>query len=383
MLANVIGNVTLSDALNTGIALTLYLAILFSAATQIAEVLLSQAVRRGAEYSRYLRDRGDRVLRVCDRALKFLAGLLWLSLSLQSFYLWAPLVKWLNRVFGAPILIGEASLSLGTIVLFAFVLWAGVLIARLVSGVLELDVLGRMNVRRGVPVTVGSLVRYALIAVAFLTALAATGVELSRFAILGGALGVGIGFGLQNIVNNFVSGLLLAVERPVSVGDTVQVGLNTGEIREIGIRASVIRTFEGAEVIVPNSELITQDVINWTRTGTRRRIEVTVGVAYGNDPARVISLLADVAQAHPDVRGTPKAFALFNGFGANSLDFVVRAWTDTNDWIVVRSDIAVAVHGALRESGIQIPFPQRDVHLRSADAGVMKELRGGEGEHAP
>ena len=380
VVANVIGNVTLADAVNAGIALTLYLAILFAAATQIAEVLLSQVVRKGAAYSRYLRDRGDRVLRVSGRVLYLLAGLLWLALSLQSFYLWGPLASWFTGVFGTPIRIGEAALSLGTVVLFVLVLWAGVLIARLVSGVLELDVLGRMNVRRGVPVTVGSLVRYLLIAVAFLTALAATGVELSRFAILGGALGVGIGFGMQNIVNNFVSGLLLAVERPVSVGDTVQVGLNTGEIREIGIRASVIRTFEGAEVIVPNSELITQDVINWTRTGTRRRIEVTVGVAYGNDPARVIGLLADVAQAHPEVLGNPAAFALFTGFGANSLDFVVRAWTDSNDWIIVRSDIAVSVHGALRESGIEIPFPQRDVHLKSADPGALKHLQQEDGD---
>ncbi len=382
VVANVLGNVTLADAMNAAIAGTVDFAILLWGVARVVEVLLSQAVRRGGTYSRYLRARGDLVLRTVDRVVEVGAALVWLSLSLQAFYLWGPLRNWLAGVFGTPIRVGEASLSLGIILLFGVVLWAGVMIARLVSGVLELDVLGRMNVRRGVPVTVGSLVRYALIAVAFLTALAATGVELSRFAILGGALGVGIGFGMQNIVNNFVSGLLLAFERPVSVGDTVQVGVNTGEIREIGIRASVIRTFEGAEVIVPNSELITKDVINWTRTGTRRRIEVSVGVAYGNDPARVIGLLADVAQAHPDVLGNPAAFALFTGFGANSLDFVVRAWTDSNDWIVVRSDIAVAVHGALRDSGIQIPFPQRDVHLKSADPGVLTHLQQVD-EHAP
>jgi small-conductance mechanosensitive channel len=379
VVANVVGNVSLADALNAGIAATIYLAVLFAAITRITLVLLSQAVRWGAAWSRYLRERGALVLTLVERIMVGTFAVFWFIASLQSFYLWAPLKDGLARALGATIHLGEASLSLGTVVLFGVVLWAGIMIARLVSGVIELDVLSRMDLKRGVPVTVGSLVRYALIAAAFLLAIAATGVELSRLAILGGALGVGIGFGLQNIVNNFVSGLLLAFERPVSVGDTVQVGANTGEIREIGIRASVIRTFEGAEVIVPNSELVTQDVINWTRTGTRRRFEVPVGIAYGNDPARVISLLADVAQAHPAVLGSPRAFALFTGFGQNSLDFVLRAWTDSLDWMVVRSEVAVAVSGALRDSGIEIPFPQRDLHLRSVSAGVLTDLRHGAG----
>ena len=377
VVANVVGNVSLADALNAGVAATLYLAILFAAITRITLILLSQAVRWGASWSRYLRERGDRVLRVIERVMVTVFGVLWFIASLRAFYLWAPLLDALQSAFSASIRFGGASLSLGTILLFGVVLWAGLMIARLLSGVIELDLLTRMDLGRGVPVTVGSLLRYALIAIAFLFALAAAGVDLSRLAILGGALGVGIGFGMQNIVNNFVSGLLLAFERPVSIGDTVQVGANTGEIREIGLRASVIRTFEGAEVIVPNSELVTRDVINWTRTGTRRRIEVPVGIAYGNDPARVISLLADVAQAHPAVLGNPKAFALFTGFGQNSLDFLLRAWTDSLDWMVVRSEVAVAVHAALRDSGIEIPVPQRDLHLRSVSASVLTGLRDG------
>lgn len=377
VVVNVVGNVSLADALNAGIAATMYVALLLAGITRISLVLLSRAVRWGAAWSRYLRERGGLVLTLVERIMVGIFAVLWLITSLQSFYLWAPVRTGLARTLGATIHLGEASLSLGTIVLFAAVLWAGLMIARLVSGVIELDVLNRMDLRRGVPVTVGSLVRYALIAAAFLFAIAAAGVELSRLAILGGALGVGIGFGLQNIVNNFVSGLLLAFERPVSIGDIVQVGTHLGEIREIGIRASVLRTPEGAEVIVPNSELITRDVINWTRTGTRRRIEVPVGVAYGNDPAKVVSLLADVAQAHPAVLGNPKAFALFTGFGENSLNFLVRAWTDSIDWMVVRSEISVALHGALRDSAMEFPFPQRDLHLRSVDASVLAGLRDG------
>jgi small-conductance mechanosensitive channel len=246
----------------------------------------------------------------------------------------------------------------------------------MISGVIELDVMGRMDLRRGVAVTVGSLLRYALIAVAFLVAMAAIGIDLSNLAILGGALGVGIGFGLQNIVNNFISGLLLAFERPIGIGDTVQVGPHTGDVKEIGIRASVIRTFDGAEVIVPNLELITKDVVNWTRTGTRRRIEIPVGAAYGTDPERVIKLLLEVAEQHPDVRANPAPVALFTGFGDSALTFVLRAWTDSLDWPKVRSDLTVGTNTALRDACIEVPFPQRDLHLRSVDIEALKDLRG-------
>jgi small-conductance mechanosensitive channel len=302
--------------------------------------------------------------------------LLWLLLSLRGFMVWTPIVEWLTRVLTAPIGIGEVTVNLDMILLFVLVLFVGNLLARMISGVIELDVMGRMDLRRGVAVTVGSLLRYALIAVAFLVAMAAIGIDLSNLAILGGALGVGIGFGLQNIVNNFISGLLLAFERPIGIGDTVQVGPHTGDVKEIGIRASVIRTFDGAEVIVPNLELITKDVVNWTRTGTRRRIEIPVGAAYGTDPERVIKLLLEVAEQHPDVRANPAPVALFTGFGDSALTFVLRAWTDSLDWPKVRSDLTVGTNTALRDACIEVPFPQRDLHLRSVDMEALKDLRG-------
>ncbi len=314
--------------------------------------------------------------RALVRTVGAFALLSWFVVSLSGFQVWDPVRDALTSVLSSSYTIGKVSVSLGTALLFVLVLTAGVLAARLVSGIVEFDVMGRMDLRRGVSTTVGSLLRYALIGLAFFMSLAAVGIDASNLAILGGALGLGIGFGLQTIVNNFISGLLLAFERPVGIGDTVQVGSNTGEVKEIGIRASILRTFEGAEVIVPNSELITQDVINWTRSGTLRRLEVPVGTAYGTDPAQVISLLTDVALAHPLVRGNPKPITLFLGFGDSSLNFVVRAWTESPDWPIVRSDIAVAMHAALRDSGIEIPFPQRDLHVRSVDVDLLKDLRG-------
>jgi small-conductance mechanosensitive channel len=223
------------------------------------------------------------------------------------------------------------------------------------------------------------LVRYSILAAGFLIAVAAAGIPLSNFAIILGALGVGIGFGLQNVVNNFVSGLILAFERPIQIGDTVEVGPLLGEVRQIGIRASTVRTFDGAEVIVPNGDLISAQVVNWTLSDQRRRIRLPVGVAYGTDPQRVIDLLQEVASRHEDVQKDPEPVVLFKGFGESSLDFELRFWTSAYErWVQVSSEVAVSVNTALNEAGITIPFPQRDLHVRSVDAEAARSLTGGQ-----
>jgi small-conductance mechanosensitive channel len=211
---------------------------------------------------------------------------------------------------------------------------------------------------------VTTLVHYTVLLVGFLLAFAAMGLDLNRFTILAGAFGVGIGFGMQNIVNNFVSGLILLFERPIQVGDTVQMGELVGEITRIGIRSSAVRTWQGAEVIVPNASFISEAVTNWTLSDRMRRIEIKVGVAYGTDPERVLELLSKVAADHPLVLTEPAAVALFLGFGDSALDFELRVWTNRfEQWVRIRSELNVAVNAALRDADITIPFPQRDVHI--------------------
>jgi small-conductance mechanosensitive channel len=208
---------------------------------------------------------------------------------------------------------------------------------------------------------------------------ASTGFDLDRFAILIGALGVGIGFGLQSVVNNFVSGLILLFERPVQIGDAVQIGTLEGRIRAIGIRASVVRTWDGAEVVVPNGHLVSEPLINSTLSDKQRRLEVAIGVKYGTDPERVIDLLLEMAKGHPDILEDPPPVVLFQGFGDSSLDFLVRAWTDRwDDGLRIKSELTVGVNRVLAEAGIEIPFPQRDLHLRSVDPSLRAEGRSGE-----
>jgi small-conductance mechanosensitive channel len=191
----------------------------------------------------------------------------------------------------------------------------------------------------------------------FMLALAAAGIELSSFTVLTGAFGVGIGFGLQNIFNNFVSGIILLFERPVQAGDIVEVGGMKGEVRNIGLRASTIRTSLGAEVIVPNSNLISNQVINWT--DSKRRIDLEVKVVHGADPAQVVTLMKQAAISNPAVVQEPEPVAVFQGFGEKTLNIELRFWApDNGTWLQLKSDVAVSVAAKLREAGIYSPAPQ-------------------------
>jgi small-conductance mechanosensitive channel len=210
-------------------------------------------------------------------------------------------------------------------------------------------------------------------------AVSAAGVEMSQLTIVLGALSVGIGFGLNTVINNFVSGLILMVERPVQPGDTIELSGTVGRVRDIGMRATTLTTFEGADVVVPNGMLLAEKMINWTLSSDKRRIDIPLGVAYGSDPNKVLALLAEVADATEGVSRNPAPTVLFTGFGANSLDFSVRAWTDSfDDSVFVRSEMAVRIHDALQQAGIEIPFPQRDLHVKSVDAGILSQLKRGD-----
>ena len=212
-----------------------------------------------------------------------------------------------------------------------------------------------------------TLLHYAFLIAGFVLAVTALGFDADRATLLTGAFGVGVGFGLQTIVNNFISGVILLTERPIQVGDTVAMGSVAGSIQRIGIRSSTVRTWEGAEVIVPNANFISEEVTNWTKSDRRRRFEIPIGVAYGSDPEEVMGLLAEAAAVTEGVLEMPEPYVLFKDFGDSSLDFEVRAWTsDFDHFSRIRSRICVSINRKLSEAGIEIPFPQRDVHFPEA-----------------
>ena len=206
----------------------------------------------------------------------------------------------------------------------------------------------------------------------FFMSLDAAGVQLDKLTVMTGAFGVGIGFGLQNVVNNFVSGLILQFERPIRVGDVLEVGALAGEVRRIGVRSSTMRTFQGAEVIIPNSTFVSDQVINWTLSEPRRRVEVPVHVAYGTDPERMIDILVNIAAGHPEVLRDPEPIAVFQGFGESSLDFLLMFWAEQNTHFQLRSEICISVNKALKQAEIDIPFPQREVRVQSVEPAAFR-----------
>ncbi|MDX1980807.1 MAG: mechanosensitive ion channel [Bryobacteraceae bacterium] len=208
---------------------------------------------------------------------------------------------------------------------------------------------------------------YTLFSLGLLIGLQSAGLNLSSLAFLGGAVGIGIGFGLQNIAKNFLSGLVLLAERPVKVGDRVEVGSLHGDVVHIGFRATWVRTNDNIIVIVPNSELIEGHVTNWTANDRKVRFRLTVGVAYSSDPRQVRDVLLLVAGQHPDVLEDPAPDVVFTGFGDSSLNFDLRVWTtrQVRTPTILRSDLYYRIFEAFQDYRIEIPFPQRDLHVRT------------------
>jgi len=233
-------------------------------------------------------------------------------------------------------------------------------------------VLSRTSLDIGQQYAFAQITGYAIFVFGLLIGLQWTGLNLGSLVILGGAVGIGLGFGLQNIANNFVSGLILLFERPIRVGDRVEVGDTNGDVVRIAARSTWVRTNDNVVIIIPNSEFINSHVTNWTANDRQVRFPIPVGVSYGSDPEQVRTVLEEVARSHPDVLADPPPEVIFTGFGDSSLDFELRVWTITRvQWPrILRSEIYFTIFKAFKEHGIEIPFPQRDLHLRSVDSPI-------------
>jgi small-conductance mechanosensitive channel len=373
-LANIFGSVGFATLITLGATASVFLAVLFWVAAVLLRAVVRVVLLTGtARKFGLVRLHSDTVRRFLFRVITASAVVAWVVFSLEDFGILDGTIAQISKVFEAEISVGDFSIVVGDILIFFFVIWLSFKISQLLRFVLDTDVLPRMNLPRGVPGAITRLTHYAIIVGGVMIAVTAAGLDFSKLTLVIGALGVGIGFGLQNVVNNFVSGLILLFERPIRVGDKVQVGELSGTVKDIGMRASIVATWEGAEVIVPNADFISSEVVNWTLSDNRRRMEIPVGVAYGTDPVRVIELFVGLARDHPDVLDDPEPKTIFTGFGASSLDFELRAWT-TGDFVAVASDLRVGINRALADAGIEIPFPQQDLHLRTVDDEARETL---------
>lgn len=268
--------------------------------------------------------------------------------------------------------------TIGTSVITVWVLVylvGAILVVTYLSGVIKRVLINRVLKHRvadvGVRQAIGTIVRYVILLIGFAIIIQTAGIDLSALTIILGALGVGIGFGLQNITDNFISGIIILFERPIKVGDRVQVGAITGNVVRISPRATTVITNDNISVIIPNSQFISSNVINWSHTDRNVRIHVPVGVSYGSDVEQVRAVLLEVAGKHPGVLSAPKAEVLFRGFGDSSLDFELLVWTQsfTDRPAFLQSELNFRIRARFQEAGIEVPFPQRDLHIKSGKIG--------------
>ncbi len=308
----------------------------------------------------------------------FFSGVSYLLIILKEWQIYPTREVAAKALFAMSFTLGDVTISPGLILVSLGTVYAVFMISQAIQKVLLKGVFPRYRVEHGVQLSMVRLVHYSILVVGFIVLLNILGFELTKLTILGGALGVGIGFGLQAIVNNFASGLILLFERPIKVGDTVQVGDDLGVVKNLGLRATVVRTVDDAEIVIPNSDLITAPVTNWTLSGRQVRVKVPVGVAYGSDIQKVLEILMTCAKEHPLVLTQPHPKALFLSFGASSLDFQLRVWIpDFSDRRQVLSELNQEIESEFSMADIEIPFPQTDLHLRSVDEGAAATFNRG------
>ncbi|QQL51115.1 mechanosensitive ion channel family protein [Mucilaginibacter ginkgonis] len=300
-------------------------------------------------------------------ALNTIAAILWIIMLAQNLSVEDALYDSIGSFLTKSRKLGGTLFTFGSIIIFIAVIWLASLVARVISYFYDsADQRRESQGKNKKAKTSMLLVRLAIFAVGFLLAVAASGVPLDKITIIISAFGVGIGFGLQNIVNNLVSGLIMAFEKPVQVGDIIEVANKSGTIKEIGIRSSKILTGDGAEVIIPNGDFISQPVINWTLSNTNRRAELAIGVAYGTDIANVKNLLLAMLKNREDIMSIPEPVVFLNSMSESNLDFRISFWAaDINTWTQLKSNILSAIYELFAKNDIKLSVPQRNIHLHT------------------
>lgn len=275
---------------------------------------------------------------------------------------------WIQKVINYPLVeLGDSPLTLSSLLKLLVLVVLVLITERYLRRVLRRRVLARTKLEPDLQYAVSRFAGYCFIAVGCFFALKAIHLDLSAFAVILGGLGIGIGFGLQNVIGNLVSGLIILAERPIAIGHRIEVGGVAGQVTRINLRSTTVVTNDNITIIVPNSDFISSPVTNWSHGDPKVRLRLPVGVAYGSEVSKLKRVLLEVAATNPAVLKDPAPSLFFVGFGESSLDFELGVWTVelANNPMRFRSDLYYAIEEALRQNQIEIPFPQRDLHFRS------------------
>ena len=366
LLSNITGHVNLSVySLKLGVYTAVFSLLVINLSRINDHVIDAGLEVLNLYYPELVRKYGISITDKLKSFLRFILILLWVSGILRFAEFYNSVTNKISTILTDSFTIGRLTFSLGNLLLFIFIIYGTYNIAKFVKVILEREILARRNLKRGMAASVSLTIRIVIMFFGAILALSFSGLDLGRISIIAGALSVGIGFGLQNVVNNFISGLILIYEKPVQEGDTVEVDKLLGRVSNIGIRSSTITTYDGAEVVVPNSNLISNQLINWTMSNNIKRVEIKVGTSYNSDPHQVLGLLLKAAVSHENVLKFPEPRPLFVGFGDSSLDFRILFWVHFEDGLTTQSDVALNIFDILKENNIEIPFPQMDLHIKN------------------
>jgi len=307
------------------------------------------------------------------KLLIILASLVWIFFLFQNLNIDDAARDYISDLLDQSHTVGGASFTFEGFVIFIAVIWLSSIVSRVISYFYDVSSLRvkDLSIQKKKNRTSTLLIRLGVFSVGFLLAVAASGFPLDKITIIISAFGIGIGFGLQNIVNNLVSGLILAFEKPVQIGDVIEIDSRSGTIREIGVRSSRLTTSDGAEVIIPNGDMISHHVINWTLSNNNRRIELIVGVAYGSDIDKVKKMLKDMLAGREDIMSDPAPSVFLHNLNDSSVDFRMFFWAaDIATWLELKSRVLTAIYVKFAEEGIEIPFPTRDINFHLKDEHI-------------
>jgi len=375
VLCNIFGVYTFGRAMAVGGYFNFVIGLMFFQGI----ILLREIIVLSFEYFR----RSDKVTSVVNlnelksNAEKFLPYVAWLGWGIifaKNLNFYDLFVDAISVFFTTERKLGNLTFSFGSIAIFFIAIWVSTFIAKFVSFLLggnTSQVSAIQKTRFGSSILVLKIV---IISLGIMVAFAASGIPMDKITLIIGALGIGIGFGLQNIVSNLISGVILAFEKPIEIGDQIEVGGRLGKVKEIGIRSSKLATFDGAEVIIPNGDLLSQHVVNWTLSNNHRRVEIIVGVKYGSNLKDAQTLLQQALAANTMVDKHPEPLVLVHQFNNSSIDFRLLFWTDISQWVELKSDIMLTVDAAFRKAGIEIPFPQQDVYIKQMPDKKVEEI---------
>jgi len=375
--AATVGFVSLGYLLGNSALQCAYIGVVVMAAAQIANglaMLLIHLPPLGLLGS--IRNHRELIRQRSHLVIGLLAVLAWLSFSLEVLGLRQAVAGGLHELFKGDLRVGALRFTLGDVLAFPVLVWLALQLSRFTRFVLDEDIYPRVTLPTGVPYALSTMLHYSILLVGFIIALSAMGIDTTRFTIVAGALGVGVGLGLQDVVNNLVSGLILLFERPFRVGDCITFKNLEGDLMSIGLRASIFRTNQGADVIVPNALLLSNEVINWSLVGrSTRRMDIDVGLAYGVDVKKVTALLDKVAAMSPYVAKSPAPRTVLVDFMDSYMKFQVQIWmADASVWSLTRNDVLRRVEAALRASHVDFPFPVRTLQVESINPRLLEQL---------